>query len=482
MSLTKMTADLNIIQALADKPNVSDGLSAQQLKAKFDESGNTIQTYINSTLTEEIDTALVTDPTLSIEGKAADAKATGDIVRNLTEANAEYTGYSFVSGAITSTGGTNTTSTNRIRTVGASCPTPENGDIIYVSPEYEVIVAAYSGETAAQANFYAWVVEFGNWTNGLIPIPQSVAGKIIMMSIRKVGHEDENISADIPNIGNYVHYYRKPTIPIVDPTLSISEAAADAKVTGDSISWLRENATESVSRAYLTPTIDLSSIGLTRKAENGKLVIYGTANATRRFLCLNGQNYDATTTSAFRQTLPAGKYEIELKATGSYPDNARLVATYTTFSAQIFAIFPNIPLNIEFTAPVSIGLFIGSAQNFGTSDNPSVFEFVINERTAKDAVARADIDNNLMRLYVGDLPATSVMDLPDNVYFQARGDALQPILGDGFTWTLTASTRYMLKKYKLSSTIRRYELMFIGATSGWAGYTTSESTQVTWSA
>lgn len=54
MALTKLTEDLDIISKLSDEPNDSDGLTAAQLKAKFDEAGNKIKTYLNSVLTEEL--------------------------------------------------------------------------------------------------------------------------------------------------------------------------------------------------------------------------------------------------------------------------------------------------------------------------------------------------------------------------------------------------------------------------------------------
>ena len=50
MSLPQLTTDLNIIQALDDEPNDVGGLSAAQLKAKFDEAVGYIKTYINNTL------------------------------------------------------------------------------------------------------------------------------------------------------------------------------------------------------------------------------------------------------------------------------------------------------------------------------------------------------------------------------------------------------------------------------------------------
>lgn len=52
-----MTANLNIIQALDDEPNDVGGLSAAQLKAKFDEAAGLIKNYLNNSLTQELDAA-----------------------------------------------------------------------------------------------------------------------------------------------------------------------------------------------------------------------------------------------------------------------------------------------------------------------------------------------------------------------------------------------------------------------------------------
>ncbi len=54
MSISKLTASLDIVSALEDEPNDVGGLSASELKAKFDEAGNVIKTYLNDVLTEEI--------------------------------------------------------------------------------------------------------------------------------------------------------------------------------------------------------------------------------------------------------------------------------------------------------------------------------------------------------------------------------------------------------------------------------------------
>lgn len=50
MSIPKLTTDLNIIQKLSDLPNSTEGLTAEQLKAKFDEGGLEIQRWINEIL------------------------------------------------------------------------------------------------------------------------------------------------------------------------------------------------------------------------------------------------------------------------------------------------------------------------------------------------------------------------------------------------------------------------------------------------
>jgi hypothetical protein len=58
MALTKTTVAVNNITALSDTPNATEGLTAAQLKAKFDKTGSDLKTYINDILTAEIDTSV----------------------------------------------------------------------------------------------------------------------------------------------------------------------------------------------------------------------------------------------------------------------------------------------------------------------------------------------------------------------------------------------------------------------------------------
>lgn len=55
MALSQFTKDMNIIAALDDEPNDVGGLTAAELKAKFDEGGQAIKAFINETLTQEVD-------------------------------------------------------------------------------------------------------------------------------------------------------------------------------------------------------------------------------------------------------------------------------------------------------------------------------------------------------------------------------------------------------------------------------------------
>lgn len=80
MALTTFDKDMNIIAALDDEPNDVGGLSAAELKAKFDEGGAAIKTFLNNTLIREVESTYATSNELNgvILGQIPDGSLTAD--------------------------------------------------------------------------------------------------------------------------------------------------------------------------------------------------------------------------------------------------------------------------------------------------------------------------------------------------------------------------------------------------------------------
>lgn len=93
MAIKGLETDLQIISRLGDNPGLEQGLSAAQLRAKFDEAAEIIKEYINNYLVNEINKlgdvdfllSDFLDNTLYQQGKAADAKAVYYAVNKLRE-------------------------------------------------------------------------------------------------------------------------------------------------------------------------------------------------------------------------------------------------------------------------------------------------------------------------------------------------------------------------------------------------------------
>lgn len=78
LEITYLDGDLNIIQKLDDEPNDVGGLTSAELKAKFDEAGNTIKTYLNETLIPEL---LAADATEAARAEAETGRETAEAAR-----------------------------------------------------------------------------------------------------------------------------------------------------------------------------------------------------------------------------------------------------------------------------------------------------------------------------------------------------------------------------------------------------------------
>jgi hypothetical protein len=92
MAIPKFTKDVEVIQKLSDLPNTTDGLTAEQLKAKFDEAALLVKTFLNSELipaiqaknipfdkTGEIDAADIQNAIVEVQKQVREA-ASGTIV------------------------------------------------------------------------------------------------------------------------------------------------------------------------------------------------------------------------------------------------------------------------------------------------------------------------------------------------------------------------------------------------------------------
>ena len=87
MAIENFNEDVEVIQKLDTLPNQEGGLSAEELKAKFDQAAIAIKNFINNSLLPVVreledakDPSIIygLDQTLSELGRAADAKAVGD--------------------------------------------------------------------------------------------------------------------------------------------------------------------------------------------------------------------------------------------------------------------------------------------------------------------------------------------------------------------------------------------------------------------
>ena len=109
---------------------------------------------------------------------------------------------SFESGNITNSGTTTTTNT-RIKSTAPILIKP--GMWWNVDAAYEAGVAIFSGNEFSSANFVGYVGgSASTWYNGNIVIPAEYVGKYMGIRIEKIDHTSEDISGDVPTIGNYV--------------------------------------------------------------------------------------------------------------------------------------------------------------------------------------------------------------------------------------------------------------------------------------
>lgn len=100
-------AKVTIISGLGDEPNTDDSLSAAQLKAKFDEGGKNIRTYLNNTLSSQVQAEIraIEDANVGtaklIDGCVTAAKLDGGAVTTVKIAASAVTEAKIDSNAVT---------------------------------------------------------------------------------------------------------------------------------------------------------------------------------------------------------------------------------------------------------------------------------------------------------------------------------------------------------------------------------------------
>lgn len=148
------------------------------------------------------------------------------------------------SGGIMSNGATQSNSA-RIRSASNSSKAVQImvGDFYYVDPAYSAVLHVYSSKIFNMTNHVARVSE----GNGILAIPSEYVGKYAAVSIKKIGHESDDISGEVSTINTKVVYYRSALgNRKTDKTLSLADYPADAEATGKNFLTLKNDYATSI--------------------------------------------------------------------------------------------------------------------------------------------------------------------------------------------------------------------------------------------
>lgn len=169
---------------------------------------------------------------------------------------------------------------------------------------------------------------------------------------------------------------------VIDPSLSISGEAADAKATGDMFEYRLDS--------YVTEGSYTSQGVTTERISDTELKVYGTCTANRRFNVYNGFQTIRTTSSPFQAMLPAGTYRVSMSANKT-TGNPRVTFTYTTYADVLWTVLNGQTVIYTFIQPFMFGFYANTNINYGTESDPTIVTLRIERITAEDIVARGRV-------------------------------------------------------------------------------------------
>ena len=168
----------------------------------------------------------IIDDTLTIEGKAADAKATGDRITNavLPLVQGESWSPAITVGQSIGTSGATTVNTKRCRTTSLWAAAGARTAIALNSDTYQMSVREYGSGSSISASNYVGTIS-GGFVNGLVLLPSSA----VKFAVAFTRADDAVMTdSDADAIKAALMQYK-----LTDTTLTASNVPADAKTVGD---------------------------------------------------------------------------------------------------------------------------------------------------------------------------------------------------------------------------------------------------------
>ena len=155
-----------------------------------------------------------------------------------------------------------------------------------------------------------------------------------------------------------------------DTTLTRFGGAADAKATGDAIANLETSWPASCVTNYLSTSF---TGVIYRKIDDYNLEIYGTSTAAylRYVNVFNGSNQLLTSSTVATKGFPAGKYRFHYSFSGTY--GTRMTVIKNTTNSDTIPFYDGDVVDVP--VPFGVGIRVPANSNWGTVDSPSYLYF-----------------------------------------------------------------------------------------------------------